>query len=79
MLVPAIVMTMVVGATMGSCFAASKPVRQGEVEAEHYTCAMHPQIRMHGPGKCPICMMDGKRGPESFLDGKREDGDAASF
>lgn len=23
-----------------------------------WTCAMHPQIRMHAPGKCPICGMD---------------------
>jgi len=23
-----------------------------------WTCAMHPQIRMDGPGKCPICGMD---------------------
>ncbi len=23
-----------------------------------WTCSMHPQIRMHKPGKCPICFMD---------------------
>jgi membrane fusion protein, copper/silver efflux system len=23
-----------------------------------WTCSMHPQIRMHEPGKCPICAMD---------------------
>ena len=23
-----------------------------------WTCAMHPQIRMHEPGKCPICAME---------------------
>ena len=23
-----------------------------------WTCAMHPQIRMEQPGKCPICGMD---------------------
>ncbi len=23
-----------------------------------WTCSMHPQIRMHKPGKCPICGMD---------------------
>ena len=23
-----------------------------------WTCAMHPQIRMHEPGKCPICGME---------------------
>lgn len=28
------------------------------VESEIWTCSMHPQIRMHKPGKCPICGMD---------------------
>ncbi|MBE0557205.1 MAG: efflux RND transporter periplasmic adaptor subunit, partial [Proteobacteria bacterium] len=23
-----------------------------------WTCSMHPQIRLPGPGKCPICFMD---------------------
>ncbi|MCX7987399.1 MAG: efflux RND transporter periplasmic adaptor subunit, partial [Bacteroidales bacterium] len=23
-----------------------------------WTCSMHPQIRMHQPGKCPLCAMD---------------------
>jgi len=23
-----------------------------------WTCSMHPNIRMHEPGKCPICAMD---------------------
>jgi len=27
-------------------------------EAEIWTCSMHPQIRLPGPGKCPICGMD---------------------
>jgi len=27
-------------------------------KAEIWTCAMHPQIRMDKPGKCPICAMD---------------------
>jgi Cu(I)/Ag(I) efflux system membrane fusion protein len=27
-------------------------------KATIWTCAMHPQIRMPGPGKCPICAMD---------------------
>lgn len=26
--------------------------------SEIWTCSMHPQIRMHKPGKCPICGMD---------------------
>jgi Cu(I)/Ag(I) efflux system membrane fusion protein len=32
----------------------STDVVQGAV----WTCAMHPQIRMEQPGKCPICGMD---------------------
>jgi Cu(I)/Ag(I) efflux system membrane fusion protein len=27
-------------------------------EATLWTCAMHPQIKLPGPGKCPICAMD---------------------
>jgi Cu(I)/Ag(I) efflux system membrane fusion protein len=27
-------------------------------KATIWTCAMHPQIRMPGPGKCPICAME---------------------
>jgi len=27
-------------------------------QEEIWTCSMHPQIRMHEPGKCPICAMD---------------------
>jgi Cu(I)/Ag(I) efflux system membrane fusion protein len=35
-------------------------VASGKVEktAEIWTCAMHPQIRMHEHGKCPICAME---------------------
>ena len=29
-----------------------------ESKATIWTCAMHPQIRRPGPGKCPICGMD---------------------
>lgn len=29
-----------------------------EANSEIWTCSMHPQIRMHKPGKCPICGMD---------------------
>lgn len=40
-----------------------KVKEQQEVTAQNskatiWTCAMHPQIRMAGPGKCPICGMD---------------------
>ena len=31
----------------------------GAADAETiWTCAMHPQIRLHEPGQCPICGMD---------------------
>jgi Cu(I)/Ag(I) efflux system membrane fusion protein len=30
----------------------------GKENATIWTCAMHPQIRMDHPGKCPICGMD---------------------
>lgn len=29
-----------------------------DVQHEIWTCAMHPQIKMDKPGKCPICGMD---------------------
>jgi len=29
-----------------------------ESKATIWTCSMHPQIKMPGPGKCPICGMD---------------------
>ncbi|WNZ63253.1 efflux RND transporter periplasmic adaptor subunit [Myxococcus sp. MxC21-1] len=30
----------------------------GESEIAHYTCPMHPSVKQHGPGACPICGMD---------------------
>ncbi|MBT3295451.1 MAG: HlyD family efflux transporter periplasmic adaptor subunit [Verrucomicrobia bacterium] len=27
-------------------------------ESEVWTCSMHPQFKLPGPGKCPICFMD---------------------
>ncbi len=38
----------------GPAEPAALPVSQ---EAA-YTCPMHPHVRQHGPGKCPICGMD---------------------
>ena len=36
-----------------------KPVRLTEtIQGTIWTCAMHPQIRMPQPGKCPICGME---------------------
>ena len=53
------------GIFLGWMFFHSNPIK--ETKHDHnsdiaketiWTCAMHPQIRMHAPGKCPICGMD---------------------
>jgi membrane fusion protein, copper/silver efflux system len=31
---------------------------EAEVKTEVWTCSMHPEIRMPGPGRCPKCPMD---------------------
>jgi membrane fusion protein, copper/silver efflux system len=53
------------GIFLGWIFFHSSPVKveihdhKAEVaSAQVWTCAMHPQIRMDKPGKCPICAMD---------------------
>jgi membrane fusion protein, copper/silver efflux system len=41
--------------------SGAKDRQENLVEADQktiWTCAMHPQIRMPNPGKCPICGMD---------------------
>src|SRR5450759_2961631 len=38
--------------------ATDKQNATAESKKEIWTCAMHPQIRMDHPGKCPICGMD---------------------
>ncbi len=37
---------------------AQSPLEQANTKKIIWTCAMHPQIRMDHPGKCPICGMD---------------------
>lgn len=37
--------------------ASSKPSSPGMVNAQVYTCPMHPQIRQTRPGNCPLCGM----------------------
>lgn len=37
---------------------ASSPEHKIEHEVDFWTCSMHPQIKLPGPGKCPICSMD---------------------
>jgi Cu(I)/Ag(I) efflux system membrane fusion protein len=56
--------TLVAGIFLGWLFFHSSSDKEGKYDdaAETskgtiWTCAMHPQIRMHEPGKCPICGM----------------------
>jgi len=30
----------------------------GAGDIAHYTCPMHPSVKQHGPGQCPLCGMD---------------------
>ncbi len=53
------------GIFLGWIFFHSSPTNNEKHEhvavapkEEIWTCAMHPQIRMDKPGKCPICAMD---------------------
>jgi len=41
-----------------SGIAMSEDAHQHESEAEFWTCSMHPQIQLPGPGQCPLCSMD---------------------
>ena len=34
------------------------PVKATGQKSSVWTCSMHPQIQLPGPGKCPICFMD---------------------
>jgi Cu(I)/Ag(I) efflux system membrane fusion protein len=53
------------GFLLRGCFVSSHPSAETRgtgsavqaAEAEIWTCSMHPQIRLPGPGKCPICEM----------------------
>lgn len=36
----------------------AEPASVGVSQEATYTCPMHPHVRQHGPGKCPICGMD---------------------
>jgi Cu(I)/Ag(I) efflux system membrane fusion protein len=44
---------------MGAACNTRQPVakQQSEKTEDIYTCSMHPQIREHHPGNCPICGM----------------------
>jgi hypothetical protein len=51
-------------ATLVACGSEIPESKEGgriatvEEAAEHWTCSMHPNIHMDGPGRCPICGMD---------------------
>jgi membrane fusion protein, copper/silver efflux system len=56
---------LILGIFLGWIFFHSSPAKvethdhAAEVaKTQVWTCAMHPQIRMDKPGKCPICAMD---------------------
>jgi len=42
------------------CSEGDKPKDEKDKKQtkEYWTCTMHPQVRMDGPGACPICGMD---------------------
>jgi hypothetical protein len=43
-----------------TCFKSEKKIFDTglSVEETYYTCAMHPSVKEHKPGKCPICHMN---------------------
>ncbi|MCK9398465.1 MAG: efflux RND transporter periplasmic adaptor subunit [Bacteroidales bacterium] len=59
------IITLIIGIFLGWLFFHSPDQKEEKqdltvetVKSTIWTCAMHPQIRMHEPGKCPICGMD---------------------
>ena len=52
---PFFVLLSVVSLSLG-IIACEKSIPREDIS--HYTCPMHPQIRMDDPGSCPICGMD---------------------
>ena len=64
-LVPGLIVLVLVGAAGG--YLAGRGSRRGgapgdgptpgPVAQQVYTCSMHPQVRLDGPGTCPICEM----------------------
>ena len=58
-----IISTLIAGIFLGWILFHSSPAKEKQdheteaAKSEIWTCAMHPQIRMHEPGKCPICGM----------------------
>ena len=50
----------------------SHPEKETAVSSTMWTCAMHPQIKLSKPGKCPICGMDLIPVEETPSAGKRD-------
>jgi membrane fusion protein, copper/silver efflux system len=44
-------------ATPGGSPAANSSAESKESRPTNWTCSMHPQVRLDGPGNCPICEM----------------------
>ncbi len=60
-----LITTLIIGIFLGWLFFHTSPPKEekhdhtaGTSKETIWTCAMHPQIRMHEPGKCPICGME---------------------
>ncbi|NEW85594.1 MAG: efflux RND transporter periplasmic adaptor subunit, partial [Mariniphaga sp.] len=60
-----LIFTLIIGIFLGWVFFHSSPANEEKHDhaaetskATIWTCAMHPQIRMDKPGKCPICAME---------------------
>jgi len=50
------ILTLLLGASCSKNEGQSE-IKESKVES-YYTCSMHPQIKEHKPGKCPICHMN---------------------
>ena len=65
-LILAVLVTLLVGILIGRWWSSprqqnmdmSHPEVTEQAGTNEWTCSMHPQIRQHEPGKCPICGMD---------------------
>jgi Cu(I)/Ag(I) efflux system membrane fusion protein len=56
-----LLLTLAAGFILRGCFTPpSSPSQISNLQPQTttYTCAMHPQIKLPKPGKCPICFMD---------------------
>ncbi|OHB67177.1 MAG: hypothetical protein A2V70_15825 [Planctomycetes bacterium RBG_13_63_9] len=63
LLVVGAVALVLVGVSIGYLIAGRRAAPSSEstssdAVATTWTCSMHPQIQLPGPGKCPICFMD---------------------